>query len=337
MRSADRFDELAAGLGWFYGTWTIALGLELGLFARLREAGPGGLAPEALAAAAGCATEPVRAWCRAAYASELLDHDGGRFVLQPGTATILLDEERPEYLGGQFVYAAEASLDYGSIGELFRAGRHLEERPPRYWRAIEQLTRQDTAIFFEEALAALPELVIDLVRGARVIDVHCGGGRWLAAMARRFPEAQLMGVESEPDNVARAMRLVQESGLEDRIRIEARDEATFDRPGEFGLAYFQHALHKLGHPVESLAAAWRALGPGGWLIVLGWCLPDRTEEYDSVHGQLVSGVDLDEQLGGARLRTLAEHADMFRAAGLPGPTVIALPSGATLLVARRPA
>jgi SAM-dependent methyltransferase len=337
MRSADRFDELAAALGWFYGTWTIALGLELGLFARLRQAGPAGLTPDALAADAGCVAEPVLAWCRAAYASELLDHDAGRFVLQPETATILLDEERPEYLGGQFVYAAVASLDYGSIAELFRAGRHVDERPPRYWRAIEQLTRQDTAIFFEEALAALPDLVIELVRGARVVDVHCGGGRWLAAMARRFPEAQLMGIESEPDNVARATRLVQEAGLEDRIRIEARDEATFDHPGDFDLAYFQHALHKLDRPVEALAAAWRALRPGGWLIVLGWCLPEQTEEYDSVHGQLVSGVDLDEQLGGASLKTLSEHADLFHAAGMPTPTMIALPSGATLLVARRPA
>jgi SAM-dependent methyltransferase len=335
MKAADRFDELAAGLGWFYGTWAIALGVELGLFARLREAGTRGLAPGDLAAAAGCTLEPVAAWCRAAYATEVLDHVEGRFVLGPETAAILLDEERPEYLGGQFVYAAVSSLDWDEVGELFRTGRHVDERPPRYWRAIEQLTRQDTAIFFEEALAALPDLVTQLVRGCRVVDVHCGGGRWLAAMARRFPEAHLLGVESQPDNVARAMRLVQEAGLEDHIRIEARDEATFDRPGEFDLAYFQHALHKLDRPMESLAAAWRALRPGGWLIVLGWCLPERTEEYDSVHGQLVAGVDLDEQLGGARLQTVGGHADLFRDAGVPAPTAIDLPSGATLLVVRR--
>lgn len=335
MRSADRFDELAAGLGWFYGTWTIALGVELGLFACLRQAGPSGLTPAALATAAGCQPDPVIAWCRSAYASELLDHDDGRFVLAPETATILLDEERPEYLGGQFVHTATASLDWDHAADLFRTGRHLDERPPRYWRSIEQLTRQDTAIFFEEALAALPDLVTVLLRGARAVDVHCGGGRWLAAMARRFPEVQLLGVESEPDSFARAMRLVQGTGLEGRIRIETRDEAELAHPGEFDLAYFQHALHKLPRPADALAAAWRALRPGGWLLVLGWCLPERTEEYDSVHGQLISGVDLDEQLGGAGLRTVTAHADLFSSAGLPEPTAIALPSGATLLVARR--
>jgi len=335
MRTEDRFDELAAGLGWFYGAWMIALGVELGLFARLREAGPAGLTPGALATAAGCQPGPVVAWCRAAYASELLDHEDGRFVLGPETATILLDEERPEYLGGQFVYTATASLDWDHIVDLFHAGRHLDERPPRYWRAIEQLTRQDTAIFFEEALAALPDLVTLLLHGARAVDVHCGGGRWLAAMARRFPEVQLLGVESEPDSFARAMRLVQGTGLEDRIRIEAHDEAALAHPDEFDLAYFQHALHKLPRPADALAAAWRALRAGGWLLVLGWCLPEAVEEYGSVHGQLISGVDLDEQLGGARMRTVAAHTDLFRSAGLPEPTAIALPSGATLLVVRR--
>ena len=337
MRSAERFDELAAGLGWFYGTWTIALGVELGLFEHLREAGPAGLAPDGLAAAAGCDGEPVAAWCRAAYASELLDHADGRFSLRPETAAVLLDEERPEYLGGQFLYATVASLDWAHMLDLFRAGRHLEERRPRYWRSIEQLTYQDTAIFFEEALAALPDLVTVLVQGARAVDVHCGGGRWLAAMARRFPDVQLLGVESEPDSFARAVRLVQESGLEGRIRIEGHDESAIDHAGEFDLAYFQHALHKVARPTETLSTAWRALRPGGWLLVLGWCLPERTEEYDSVQGQLITGVDLDEQLGGTRMRTVGEHADLFRGAGLPEPTVIPLPSGATLLVARREA
>ena len=37
----DRFDDLVASLGGFYRTWYVVTGLELGLFARLREAGAG--------------------------------------------------------------------------------------------------------------------------------------------------------------------------------------------------------------------------------------------------------------------------------------------------------
>jgi SAM-dependent methyltransferase len=331
----DRFDDLVATLTGFYRAWVIQLGIELGFFARLREAGTNGLTRAELAAAATAAAEPVSAWCDAAYAADLVADDGWRVTLDQDLATVLLDKDRPEYLGGQFTYTVTASLDYDRMADYLRTGVPVESRSPRYYRAIEALTRQDIAVFFEEALAALPDLVADLVRGMDVIDLHCGGGRWLAAIARRFPATRLVGVEPEPDSVTRAMQLVERHGLGSRIRIEAREvDAALD-VGFFDLAYFQHALHEMPDPVEALQAAWRMLRPRGWLIVLGWCLPDGLEGYATLHGQLIAGVALDELFHGARLRTVAQHAELFRAAGLPLPEAIPLPSDATLLVVRR--
>jgi tRNA G46 methylase TrmB len=90
--------------------------------------------------------------------------------------------------------------------EFFRTGQPLGTRPDRYRVAIERLTAQDIAVFFQEALAELPQLVAELSRGGRVVDVHCGGGRWLIAMARRFPALELVGIEFEPDSADRARR-----------------------------------------------------------------------------------------------------------------------------------
>ena len=82
--------------------------------------------------------------------------------------------------------------------DFFRTGAaHRATDPTATATAIERLTVQDIAVFFQEVLAALPQLVADLSRGGRVVDVHCGGGRWLIAMARRFPELELVGVEFE--------------------------------------------------------------------------------------------------------------------------------------------
>ena len=333
----DRFDDLVASLAGFYRAWVIQLGIELGLFARLREAGPAGLTRAELAAAASAAGEPVSAWCDAAYAADLVAADGLRVTLDTDVASILLDKDRTEYLGGQFMYTVTASLDYDRMGEYLRTGSPVGSRSARYYRAIEQLTRQDIAVFFEEALAALPDLVADLVRGIDVVDLHCGGGRWLAAIARRFPYARLVGVEPETDSVARARQLVQRAGLGSRIRIEEREvDATLD-VGIFDLAYFQHALHEMADPVVALRAAWESVRPRGWLLVLGWCLPDSLEAYATLHGQLIAGVALDELYHGARLRTVAQHAELFAAAGLPAPDAIPLPSDATLLVVRREA
>lgn len=333
----DRFDDLVASLAGFYRAWVIQLGIELGLFARLREAGANGLSRAELAAAASAAADPVSAWCDAAYAADLITDDGRQVRLDPDVATILLDKDRTEYLGGQFSYTVTASLDYDRMAEYVRTGVPVGSRSARYHRAIEQLTRQDIAVFFEEALAALPDLVADLVRGIDVIDLHCGGGRWLAAMARRFPIARLTGVEPETDSVTRATQLVEHAGLGSRIRIEAREvDAALD-VGMFDVAYFQHALHEMPDPVAALQAAWRMLRPRGRLLVLGWCLPESLEEYATLHGQLVAGVALDELFHGARLRTVAQHAELFRSAGLPEPEAIPLPSDATLLLVRRDA
>jgi SAM-dependent methyltransferase len=337
MAPTDRFDEFAESLGGFYRSWAIYLGLELGLFAAIRSAGADGITAARLAETSGCAPEPVDAWARAAHAGELVEHDGERIRMTDATASVLLDDTRPEYLGGQFVAAVVSSLDYGVLTQFFRTGRPVAERPPRFHRAIEAVTVQDIAVFFEEGLAALPDLAAALAGGGRVLDVACGGGRWLVAVARRFPATQLVGVEFEPDSVARAMRLVTDSGLGDRVRIEARDIPTLPFRGEFDLVYMQDAVHEMPDPAGSLAAAWAAVAPGGRLVVLEWCLPATVEESRTLQGELFWGIQIDELFQGTRMYSRAGYEQLFARAGVPAPLVVELLSGASLFVVDRPA
>jgi SAM-dependent methyltransferase len=335
MSVDERFDELAASIGGFYRSWVAYLGLELGYFVQLRAAGRDGLAADTLAAATECQPEPTTAWLRAANAHELVDFDGTRATLGEDLAAVLLDDDRPEFLGGQVVSTVVASLDYERLVEFFHTGVPIAERPPRYHRAIEKVTVQDIAVFFQEGLAALPALTDDLVRGMRVLDVACGGGRWLIAVARRFPASHFVGVEFEPDSVARAMRRVSKNGLDDRISIQAREIAEMAFQAEFQLAYFQDALHEMPDPVGALRAAWTALAPEGRLLVLDWCLPSTAEEDRTLHSQLLWGINIDELYEGARMYTREGFVELFRRAQLPEPTIIDLPSGATLFLARK--
>jgi SAM-dependent methyltransferase len=336
MSTDDRFDELAQGLGGFYLSWVIYLGLELGMFARVRSAGAAGIAPADLAAAAGCAPAPVEAWVRAAHASALVAFDGDRVTLPADTASVLLDDSRPEYLGGQFVAAVVSSLDYASLVDFFRTGHTIRERPPRFHRAIEAVTVQDIAVFFQEGLAQLPDLAARLAAGGRVLDVACGGGKWLIAIAQRFQATNLVGVEFEPDSVARAMRHVTDAGLDGRIRIEARDVQAMPFDAEFDFVYLQDALHELPDPVASLGSAWKAVRPGGRLVVLDWCLPSSLEESQSLQSELLWGIQIDELFQGTRMYTREGFVAIFASAGVPSPTVVELLSGATLFTVERP-
>jgi SAM-dependent methyltransferase len=248
---------------------------------------------------------------------------------------VLLDDTRPEFLGGQFVHAVIASLDWAAMLEFFRTGQPVRERPDRYRVSIERLTIQDVAVFFQEVLAELPQLVADLSRGGRVVDIHCGGARWLIAMARRFPALELVGVEFEPDSVERARANVETAGLAGRIEIRQGHVDELRNAGEFDLAYFQYALHQLDGPADALRLAWAAIRPGGRLVVLDWPLPSSLDEFRTRQGQLVAGVQLDELYQGTALATREEVAVWFNEAGLPAPTIVDLASGAALFVAER--
>ncbi|MEO5918344.1 MAG: class I SAM-dependent methyltransferase [Candidatus Limnocylindrales bacterium] len=335
MRLDERHDDMLAALGGFYRTWIAYLGIELEFFHALRTAGAAGLTVAELAARTETHPKAVATWAWAADAHGLIS-DTDVLRVDDELAAVLLDEERTAYLGGQVIQSVVSTLDWDRMLDFFRTGIPASSRPDRFRMAIERVTRQDIAVFFSEALSAVPNLVTKLTGGGRVLDIHCGGGRWLVAMAQRFPNLTLVGIEAEADSRVRAERLIEDSDLEDRIRIEAvaRDQVT--RPGRFDLCYYQYALHALPHPAASIKASWVALEPDGWLVVLDWLLPTDDEELHSIHGELIAGVHLDEVFMGAGLHDVDAFLGWFAAAGTPTPEVIELPSGATLFVLHRP-
>ena len=337
MGHEDRFDDLIASLGGFHRSWLVYLGIELGLFAQIRDGGEAGITPEELAAATGTNQAAIAAWSWASDAHDLTRFEDGHLTIDHDTAQILLDGGRSDFLGGQFVHAVVASMDWGGMVEFFRTGNPARERPDRYRAAIELLTRQDIAVFFEEVLAALPQLTAELSSGGRVVDVHCGGGRWLVAMARRFPRLDLVGVEFEPDSVARARATIEAERLTDRIEIREARATDPGHSGEYDLAYFQYALHQLKDAPRVLAAAWGALRPGGRILVLDWPLPSGPDEFRTRHGEIIAGVQLDELFQGTALATRDEFLAWFVEAGLPEPSMIDLPSGASVFLAERTA
>ncbi len=329
----EQHDDVIAALGGFYRTWIAYLGIELRFFHVLRAAGAAGLTTDELATRTGTHPKAVTTWAWAADAHGLLTSTD-RLRVDDALAAVLTDEQRTAYLGGQVVHAVVSTLDWDGMLDFFRTGVPIRSRPDRYRAAIERVTRQDVAVFFAEALAALPDLVAGLSRGGRVLDVHCGGGRWLVAMAQRFPNLSLIGIEDEPDSRARAGRLIEDAGLAERIHIDS--VSIHDIAGPFDTIYFQYALHTLADPAASLRGAWAAVAPDGWLLVLDWLLPTDDTELHSIHGELIAGVHLDEVFSGAGLYDINGYLGWFRAAETPDPTVIELPSGATLLALHRP-
>ncbi len=123
MGHDDRFDDLIASLAGFHRSWLIYLGIELGLFGRVRAAGHEGITPSELASATDTQPEAVAAWSWASDAHDLVVLEDGRLTIDDDVAEILLDDQRAEFLGGQFDHAVVASMDWGGMVDFFRTGR----------------------------------------------------------------------------------------------------------------------------------------------------------------------------------------------------------------------
>src|SRR5688572_7037865 len=89
MGHDDRYDDLIASLGGFHRSWLIYLGIELGLFGRVRAARETGLTTSELATATATHPDAIEAWAWASDAHDLTTFDDGRLVMDEDVAAIL--------------------------------------------------------------------------------------------------------------------------------------------------------------------------------------------------------------------------------------------------------
>jgi trans-aconitate 2-methyltransferase len=96
-----------------------------------------------------------------------------------------------------------------------------------------------------------------------VIDLGCGPGNLTAALAERWPEAQVVGLDSSPEMVERAAAAQSLPNL----RFEAGDISVWTPPAGLDVLVSNAVLQWVpGH--RALMAQWlAAMAPGSWLAV----------------------------------------------------------------------
>jgi ubiquinone/menaquinone biosynthesis C-methylase UbiE len=255
-------------------TFTVHLGVRLGLYERLRELGTA--TPDRLAAAAGVHRRYAREWLEQQAVAGIINADKldadpyqVSYRLPDEHVAVLLDPDSPLLVAPLATFMVGIAGALPALTEAFRTGAGVPY--PAYGAdsrtgiagANRPLYRTDLA---DRWLAALPDIRQRLVAGGRVLDLGCGEGWSSIALAQAFPQSRVDGIDLDEDSVAEARRNAQAQGLADRLSFTRANAAAAPGSG-YDLVCIFEALHDMADPVGVLAAVGPLLRPGGAVLI----------------------------------------------------------------------
>jgi S-adenosylmethionine-diacylgycerolhomoserine-N-methlytransferase len=115
---------------------------------------------------------------------------------------------------------------------------------------------------------------LDVPAGGTVLEVGCGTGRNLIAVAKRFPDTQLFGLDISEAMLATARAKVAAAGFADRIILKQADATDFDAQALFGLGdfdrvFFSYTLSMIPDWQAAIMQGARATGGALHLVDFG--------------------------------------------------------------------
>lgn len=274
-QTTDEFAErLLGSLLGYVEVMSVHLGDRLGWYRCLADEGPA--TPPQLAARTGTSPRYAREWLEQQAVCGILrlaqdgDPDERVYAIPPSVAEALTDSTSLAYIAPVARLFAATGPVLPQLLEAYRTGGGVG------WSALGADAREAQADqnkpWFEHqlapALASVPALHDRLSGpGARILDLGCGGGWSTIALARAYPEATVLGVDIDAPTVELAIGNAAEAEVTDQVAFHCRDAATL--PADtFDVAFAFECVHDMPRPVEVLAAARRALVPGGSLVVM---------------------------------------------------------------------
>ena len=245
----------------------IHLGHELGLYKAMAGAGP--LLAGEVAARTSLDERWILEWLRLQAAAKLLDYCGDdRFQLPDAALDLLVEDDHKSFVAGEFSGPDMAGI-LARMTESFRTGlgNSYEDGGPegahrgecRHWQAA----RND---LIPRMIPALAGVEAKLNAGALALDIGCGDGAAVLAMADTYPNSRFVGIDASRHAVALVGVKAAEMGL-DNVELHHADGA--DLPG--GTAYdfvvTLDCIHDMTRPEAVIAAIKGSLKPDGtWFI-----------------------------------------------------------------------
>ncbi|WP_162564331.1 MULTISPECIES: class I SAM-dependent methyltransferase [Microbacterium] len=254
---------------------TVELGRRLGLYSAIDGAGIV-TAPD-VARLTGYGERQVREWLDQQAVAGLLEVDldsPRRYWIPRAHRAVLLDPTSPVHGAGLASMFAGVASTFDAVAESFSddgavAFAHFGA-PVRH--GLEAIHRPGYTHALAMWLEQLPDIASRLENGGVILDAGCGTGWSTVALARRFPLAQVIGVDLDGASIEEARRNAASAGVLDRVRFaradvgdQARLRAVVDQPADLVTVFL--ALHDMSDPQRALASLAAMVAPDGAVLV----------------------------------------------------------------------
>ena len=335
----DRITQMRKLVDYYLGynaTRFIALGVETGLF-RALAAAPEGLTAQDMVTAYGLDALYARHFLQTGYALELLDVDGDRYRLAEHMAPLLARPEHNSYLGSLAGFHHVSGRDFERMPALLKSGDTytFQQHEADFIAGVAEVTAGIAGFVAASILPGLPEFAgrDDLA----VLDLGCGAGGTLLALARAYPNGRLLGLDVEPRSVDLANQRLAEAGVSGRAQARLASAQSVDVTASFDLVTLIQVLHETVPTVRAdiLAGAFAALKPGGVLLVVDEPYPGTVEGLREAPSCAMT--QFIERFWGNELLSLSQQKALIEAAGLRVDAQSVPPPGlVSVTIARRP-
>jgi trans-aconitate methyltransferase len=164
---------------------------------------------------------------------------------------------------------------------------HLDEAESEAWADHMELEGEAFLSFVTETAAQVQSLRRSEAPPVRqILDIGSGPGVGTCELARRFPDAIVIAVDSSLAMIDRVTRRASAGGLGDRVRTQLAELPDGVRGlGPVDVIWASMSLHHIGDEVAALQALRDALDPSGLLVIAELGDPTRVLLDDAEVGR----------------------------------------------------
>jgi ubiquinone/menaquinone biosynthesis C-methylase UbiE len=325
----DMAGAMAAGMA-FVGTRT-------GLFRAM--AGKGALSIDDIVRETKLQRRYVEEWLKGMVSAGYVELQGDRYLLPEEVAYFVASDGTDHFVGGMWEMVPALMRVAPRVARAFEAGGGVPfgDFGPDCVNALDLINRgQYDERFAGYWLAALPDVIARLKKGASVLDFGCGSGRVAMALKRAFPAAQVAGYDIDARSIARAREAAK--GLDIAFATEVPR-------GQFDLVTICDCIHDLAAPVDTLRRVHGLLKSDATLFIVEPKAADRLEDNRNPVATMFYGFSLFHCMtqslasGGPGLGTCmgpAQTEKLLREAGFSSVKMLDIKSMTNLFYAANP-